>query len=68
MVEEGLGISFMSEIAVLREIEEGSLKAYYIKDLYIKRNFYFVYTTLRHLSPAEEAFKDMILSLPKINK
>lgn len=68
MVEEGLGISFMSEIAVLREIEEGSLKAYYIKDLYIKRNFYFVYTTLRHLSPAEEAFKDMILSLPKIKK
>lgn len=65
MVEQGLGISFMSEIAVLNEIGQGSLKPYYIEDLYIKRNFYFVYTALRHLSPAEEAFKATILALTK---
>lgn len=68
MVEAGLGISFMSEIAVLNEIKQGSLKAYYVEDLYIKRNFYFVYTTMRHLSPAEEAFKDMVLQFSQRSK
>lgn len=68
MVEKGLGVSFMSEIAVLDDVKNGSLKAYRIKDLSVKRNFYFVSTSIRHLSPSEEEFKNMILSLFEAKK
>lgn len=43
MVELGLGISFMSKIAVKNECDLKLIKTLRIKDLDLRRNFYFVY-------------------------
>lgn len=59
-VELGLGISFISEIAVKQEIEEKKLKPFYIKGLNLKRKFYFVYHSSRHLSPLAQRFKEFV--------
>ncbi len=60
MVELGLGVSFVSKISVKNEIELGLIKAFNIKDLNLKRSFYFVYSKNRTLSPIVETFKDFI--------
>lgn len=62
MVELGLGISFISEMAVKNEIELGLIKPYIIKGLDLKRNFYFVYYKNRYLSPIAEEFKDFLVN------
>lgn len=62
MIELGLGISFMSKIAVKNEIDLKFIKALRIKDLDLKRNFYFVHSKNRTLSPLVEAFKDFLIN------
>ncbi len=61
LVELGLGISFISEIAVQKEIKLGLIKPYYIKDLELKRKFYFVYHKNRYLSPLAQEFKNFVI-------
>jgi LysR family transcriptional regulator, transcriptional activator of the cysJI operon len=61
-VEEGIGVSFMSEKAVKREVELGVLKRFYLENLDFKRNFYFVYHNRRELSPLSKKFRDFILN------
>ena len=57
MVQLGIGISFMSEIAVQQEVNQGLLNAYPIQNMDLTRNFTFVASRHRHLSPAEKALK-----------
>ncbi|MGF7056534.1 selenium metabolism-associated LysR family transcriptional regulator [Brassicibacter mesophilus] len=60
-VELGIGISFISERAIKREIQMGILKPYAIKGFSLKRKFYFVYHKKRQLSPLSQAFKDFVI-------
>lgn len=62
MVELGLGISFMSKIAVKNEIDLKLIKALRIKDLDLNRSFYFVHSKNRTLSPLVEAFRDFLIN------
>ena len=62
MIELNLGISFISQIAVKNEVDLGLVKALNIKDLNLKRNFYFVHSKKRTLSPLVEAFKNYIIN------
>jgi len=66
MIELDLGISLISKIAVKNEIDLGLIKTYKIKDLELKRNFYFVYCKNRTLSPVVESFKDFLKEWPGI--
>ena len=61
MIELGLGVSFISKIAVKNEIDLKLIKALRIKDLNLKRDFYFVHCKNRTLSPLIEAFKDFVI-------
>lgn len=61
-VEVGVGISFVSEKAVEDEVARGKLKRFYLKDLDLKRNFYFVYHNRRELTPLSKKFKKFILN------
>jgi len=62
MIELGLGISFMSKIAVKNEVDLKLIKTARIKDLNLKRNFYFVYNKNRTLPPLVETFKNFLIS------
>jgi len=46
----------VSKLAVEEELASGEIKAIYIKDLPLKRNFFLVYPIHRTLSPLAEAF------------
>ena len=61
MIELGLGISLISKIAVKNEVDLNLIKTLRIKDLNLKRSFYFVYNKNRTLSPMVEAFKDFLI-------
>lgn len=61
MVELGLGVSFISKIAVKNEIDLKLVKALKVNGLNLKRSFYFVYSKNRTLSPLIEAFKNFII-------
>lgn len=60
MIELGLGVSFVSKISIKNEIALGLIKSFRIKNLDLKRNFYFIYSKNRTLSPIIETFKDFI--------
>ena len=61
----GEGISFISEIAVKREVESGELKQYEVQDLDFTRSFSLAYINNRCLSPLEEKFKAYICNWSK---
>ena len=56
MIILGLGISFISRIALENEITLNLIKPFRIKGLDLRRNFYFVYYKNRVLSPLIEVF------------
>ncbi|RKD33154.1 selenium metabolism-associated LysR family transcriptional regulator [Thermohalobacter berrensis] len=60
-VELDLGISFISERAVKKEVNQGILKTFKIKNLNLSRKFYFVYHKNRQLSPLAKAFKEFVI-------
>lgn len=61
MIVLNLGISFISSLAIKKELESGLMKAYRIEGLNLHRKFYFVYSKNRTLSPVAEAFKTFLL-------
>jgi DNA-binding transcriptional LysR family regulator len=61
MIELGLGVSFISKVAVKNEVELKLVKTLRINDLNLKRDFYFVHCKNRTLSPLVETFKDFII-------
>lgn len=67
-VRKGLGVSIISQLAVMDEIKFHLLKAIKIKDLEIKRSFYFVYHKYRALSPLAETFKNFVVKNKDIIK
>lgn len=60
MVELELGVSLMSKISIKNEIDLGLIKPLTIKDFNLRRNFYFVFSKNRTLSPLVETFKDFL--------
>lgn len=60
-IELGIGISFISERAIKREMDMSILKPYSVKGLDLRRKFYFVYHKKRLLSPLSQTFKDFVI-------
>lgn len=60
MVALGVGISFISEIAVKDEVATGQLVSYDIEGLKLYRHFSLAYSKNRCLSPIEEKFKEFV--------
>ncbi|MCF6465817.1 selenium metabolism-associated LysR family transcriptional regulator [Clostridium sp. Cult2] len=61
LVSLGVGISFLSQRAVIDDIKLNKYKVYYIKGIDFIRKFYFVYHNKRQLSPLNETFKSFVL-------
>jgi LysR family transcriptional regulator, low CO2-responsive transcriptional regulator len=59
-VINGLGISFVSEISVRKELERQELAVVKVKGLKISRHFYLASRAGRELSPAAKAFAKVI--------
>ncbi|MCG8483528.1 MAG: LysR family transcriptional regulator [Clostridia bacterium] len=62
LVELGLGISVISELAVKKEIELGLIRPYHIKDMNLRRKFYYVYHKNRYFSPLDHAFRNFVVN------
>lgn len=60
MISLGLGVSFVSEVALQNEIALRQIKPFKIKGLNLERDFYFVYNKHKTLSPIVEIFRDFI--------
>lgn len=60
-----LGISFVSELSVRRELERNELAAVKVDGLRITRCFYLATRSGRELSPAAKAFATMLLQEQK---
>lgn len=59
-VAAGIGISFVPEISVRRELEQGELREVQVSGLEILRQFFLVTRTGRELSPAGAAFARIV--------
>ena len=59
-----LGVAFLSELAVRRELDSKELHSLAIKGLDLERNFYVVYNRRRPLSPAAAAFLHFLEAHP----
>jgi len=55
-VKGGLGVAFLSRLAIQREIDADELRAVTVSGLSLSRNFYLVYHRRRPLSPAASVF------------
>lgn len=56
MVKLGLGASFVSYISVASYLDNNKLNIYKIKNLELKRKFYFIYSKKKILTPLENKF------------
>lgn len=63
VVSSGLGLSFVSELSVRKELERGELVRIEVEGLDISRKFYFATRSGRELSPAARAFMDVMREL-----
>jgi len=63
-VKRGLGVAFLSRLAVKKELAANELRAVAVPGLRVERNFYLVYHRRRPLSPAASAFKHFVESHP----
>lgn len=61
-VKKGLGVTFISEKAIVSEVKNNTIKTIVIEDVEFKRKFYFVYHKNRGLSPLAETFKKFVSS------
>jgi DNA-binding transcriptional LysR family regulator len=60
-VRAGLGVAFVSSLAVKDELECGTLAAVRVKGFDVRRSFYLVSRPEEHLSPAARAFREIAL-------
>jgi DNA-binding transcriptional LysR family regulator len=63
-VKRGLGIAFLSRLAVRRELDAGELHAVAVTGLALNRVFYLVHHRRRPLSPAASAFVHFLAAYP----
>jgi len=61
MIQLGLGISFISNLAIKDELKAGVMKCYRVENINLSRKFYFVFSKNRTLSPITEVFKAFLL-------
>jgi LysR family transcriptional regulator, low CO2-responsive transcriptional regulator len=61
-VKRGLGVAFLSFLAVKREIDDAELRAVTVSGLSLSRQFYLVYHRDRPLSPAALVFVSFLAS------
>ena len=59
-VVNGMGVSFLSELSVRRDVERGELRTYNVKGLNITRDFFLATRSGRDLSPAARAFIEVM--------
>lgn len=60
VVAGGLGVSFVSELSVRKELERGELVQIKVEGVELSRSFYFATRTGRELSPAAKAFIEVM--------
>ncbi|HOO73302.1 MAG TPA: selenium metabolism-associated LysR family transcriptional regulator [Spirochaetota bacterium] len=60
----GMGVSFVSRLAIKKELALKSVKIIQIKNININRDFYLVYQVNRNLSRAAALFKEVITGSP----
>jgi DNA-binding transcriptional LysR family regulator len=60
-IQNGAGISFLSELSVKKEVERGEIAIVHVRGLDISRHFYLVTRRGRDLAPAADAFIDSVL-------
>lgn len=65
LISLGVGISFISEKTISKELNLKKLKVFNIKNFNLNRKFYFVYHKNRQLSPLSMTFKDFMLEYIK---
>ena len=65
LVTLGVGVSFLSEKAVIDDIKLEKYRVFYIEEFDLSRKFYFVYHKKRQLSPLNETFKTFVLDYIK---
>jgi DNA-binding transcriptional LysR family regulator len=63
-VKRGLGVAFLSRLAVRREIDAGELREVMVSGLSLTRHFYLVHHRRRPLSPAASVFRHFLESHP----
>jgi DNA-binding transcriptional LysR family regulator len=63
-VKRGLGVAFLSRLAITRELHGQELQAVAIRGLRLTRSFYLIYQRHRPLSPAATAFLHFVQSHP----
>jgi DNA-binding transcriptional LysR family regulator len=63
-LKRGLGIAFLSRLAVQRELDAGELRAVAVSGLSLNRHFYLVHHRRHPLSPAASAFLHFVASHP----
>jgi DNA-binding transcriptional LysR family regulator len=63
-VKRGLGVAFLSLMAVQTDIDAGKLCRAHIKNLELTRHFYLVHDRRRPLSPAASIFVQFLESHP----
>ncbi len=59
-VKTGLGISVLSRLAVIDELQHNMLKEVRLKDIQMNRQFYVVFHTMRTLPPSYKIFLDTL--------
>lgn len=62
MIGLNIGASFISELAIKKEISNGDIIPVKISGMTLERNFYFVCHKKRYLSPLEETFRNFVLN------
>ena len=63
-VKGGLGVAFLSRLAIQREIDADELRAVTVSGLSLSRHFYLVYHRRRPLSAAASVFMHFLESRP----
>jgi DNA-binding transcriptional LysR family regulator len=61
MIKLDICTSFLSELAIKEEIEEGTIVPVQVDGVVLKRSFYFISHKKRFLSPLDSTFKDFML-------
>jgi DNA-binding transcriptional LysR family regulator len=63
-VKRGLGVAFLSRLAVERELNAKELRAVTVKGLCLERDFYLIYHRRRPLAPAARVFLHFVAAHP----
>ncbi len=66
-VKAGLGYGFVSSLAIKLETQLNLIKVIRIKNVFIKRKFYFIYNKLKQMTPLEKSFIKFVKNLASLD-